>query len=103
MPKSYRQHCLSKLLDFTYTTEYKPGKHNLVVDALPEVDSDDSAIKSENKDNPQTWSLFVSASIYHMLDQIRSETEADHKLLEIHQQLNQGTLLDPYYSCKSEG
>lgn len=94
-----QQHCLSKVLGCVYAIEYRPCKHNRVADALSRKDTDNVSPKHENINEPQNWTLSTSALKNLKMYQLKLKNEIDAKLLTIHQQMQQGPLLDPYYFC----
>ncbi|XP_043697264.1 uncharacterized protein LOC122648058 [Telopea speciosissima] len=87
------QQCyLTKLLGFTYTISYKPGKENKVADALSRI--------PEVMGSGSQMSYACSMVQTELLAAIRKENVEDSKWQTLHQAIQNGTLSDLNYTIR---
>lgn len=79
-----QHHWVSKLLGFDFRVEYKPGKQNVVADALSRRDTDTTTI------------MALSAPSFALFDDLRQEAEGATDLATIKAQVLGGQLDAPW-------
>jgi hypothetical protein len=75
---------VSKLLGFDFTIEYKPGRTNVVEDAL----------SRRNMTDPELHA--ISSPSFDLLEDIKQAAETDTELGDLRHQIEAGTLSDPW-------
>jgi hypothetical protein len=79
-----QHHWVSKLLGYDFTIEYKPGRTNVVADAL------------SRRDTPEALLHGISSPSFDLLDDIKHAAQADAELVALRDQIVAGTLADPW-------
>jgi hypothetical protein len=79
-----QHHWVSKLLGYDFTIEYKPGRTNVVADAL------------SRRDTPEALLHGISSPSFDLLDDIKHAAQADAELVALRDQIVVGTLADPW-------
>lgn len=74
-----QQQYISKLLGFTYTNVYKPGKTNNAADALSRV--------PESTDSSFSMLMNLSKPVFKILDSLKAENVTKEDLVHIHKEV----------------
>lgn len=93
---------LCKLLGFNFSIVYKPGKENVVADALSIVyEEDKEEVLFTNHTEDSTGSLFaISASTSNFINELREEVSACPELKQMASQISSGALDPNTYALK---
>jgi hypothetical protein len=78
-----QHHWVSKILGFDFSIEYKPGRANIVADALSHRE-EDMAICA------------ISAPTFDIMQEIRLACQADPALKTLYEQIEKGELVAPW-------
>ncbi|XP_077252438.1 uncharacterized protein LOC143891808 [Tasmannia lanceolata] len=84
-----QQQYLSKLLEFTYTIMYKPGKENKAADPLSRVSSVEVSNLDHSNATPADILMAYSALVFSILDDFRLASTTDPELLQLHKRLQE--------------
>lgn len=82
-----QHHWVSKLLGFDFTVEYKPGRTNVVVDALSRRDEEVAAVQAKGQ-----ALAAVSMPAFDLLDDFRKAADADEELRRLRTRIMAGEL-----------
>jgi hypothetical protein len=78
-----QHHWVSKILGFDFSVEYKPGRANIVADALSRREEEDMAICA------------ISALTFDIMKEIRLACQADPALKTLYEKIEKGELVVP--------
>jgi hypothetical protein len=79
-----QHHWVSKLLGYDFTIEYKPGRTNIVADAL------------SLRDMPEAQLSAISSPSFDMLEDIKQAADADTEIQDLRAKIEVGTLGAPW-------